>query len=252
MTVNKKLMKMFESLTHNDVDTARKIFKEALIEMARQEISLHEDWEDFEGDDDFGDDDLLLDTDFDSDGDEFDMDIEFEDKPLFETDDDIQDDLLDDIGADDISSDEDEIDGEMSDFDKVDGEEFGTDEADIDLSVEDRVDDIEDALEQLRAEFEEIQNELLANEGDDDDTDFEDIGIDDMVDADDDVEVEIEDEEKLEESADLTKVTTIAKGKQPERKVPAQPAVKAGTPAKGPKAKEITGVKKIAATLKKA
>ena len=58
MTVNKKLMKMFESLTQNDVETARKIFKETIVEMARQEIAEHEDW-DFSDDEDFGDDDLL-------------------------------------------------------------------------------------------------------------------------------------------------------------------------------------------------
>lgn len=186
MAVNPKLKQMFESLNENDEATARKLFHEAVVEMARDIYSEMEDEdEDMDMDDfdlDLTDyDDDTMDTEVDPEFDEFDLDFDFDEDELFETGDDdedepsMEDDFIDDVEAGDDEGESDDVDVDV-DMDSDDDED-------------ERIDDIEDAFEQLKAEFEEIKD-MVADEDeegdyDDDESDDEDQAISDMEYSDD-------------------------------------------------------------------
>ncbi len=198
MSVNTKLTKMLESLNENDEATARKLFHEAIVEMAKD---IYSEMEDFDLDDDMnfeGDDDLPeMEDDLDLD----DLDLDFDDEDLFETDmeDDLESDMdmdmEDDMDSDmDIEDEMDAIDDEMSDVeDEGEGIESEIEE------LEGRIDDIEDAFAKLEAEFMSINNPDQA----------EDMPLSDMEEVDDE-ELSFDDEdededETVKESVDLVK-----------------------------------------------
>lgn len=141
MTVNPKLRKMFESLNENDLESARSLFHDVVVEMSK-EIYKEMDEEDF----DFQDDDAMLDPDFDDE--EFNFDV----KTFLDEEGDEVEDLKADLDAaetgDELSLDadfEEEVPGEESDSEVEE--------------LEDRIEDIESAFEELKAKFDEIVND---------------------------------------------------------------------------------------------
>lgn len=142
MTVNPKLKKTFESIMENDIETARSLFHDVVVEMSKEiyrTLESEDSTFDFDFEEEGGDD--LLDPDFDDeefditqmtrglgeDGDVEDLEFELETEPA-----------AGDLEANDIDAGE--------NFDEVEGEE----------SLEDRIEDIEDAFEALKREFETI------------------------------------------------------------------------------------------------
>lgn len=162
MTVNPKLKKMFESLNENDVEKARALFHDVVVEMSR-EIYKELDTED-EFDFDFEEEDFLLDPDFDSEELNFGSDKFVDEANEIE---DLETDLEVDV-EDDL---EDDLSQDVEDVEDV--EDFEDDEDTDDL--EDRIEDIEDAFEELKREFDAI----VAGE---DEVEVEDISVDELED----------------------------------------------------------------------
>jgi len=136
MTDRSKFEQMLESLINEDQETAKELFHQLVVEKSREiyENILAEDFADLEETDDKDEDDEQVEENFGF--------AEAEDEDEGEIGGDETDDFIDDVEA----------------GDEEDGEEFGDEEGGEDL--EDRVVDLEDALDDLRAEFE----ALLADE----------------------------------------------------------------------------------------
>jgi len=203
MADRNKFEEMLERLINEDKDGAEELFHEIVVEKSRSiyESLLEDDLEDEEVDessdeevDESDDEEVDEATDEDDDEDEemsedFDLD-EFE----VEGDDDMDPagDLMKDAGMD--MGDEGDMDmGGMDD----EGEEG---------DVEDRVEDLEDALDELKAEFEKL---MAGDEGGDDEGDMDDMGdMDDEGDDEGDDEAEEEsfnfesDDEEVDEASD--------------------------------------------------
>lgn len=151
--MNDKFKKLIEYIVNEDETRARELFHEIVVEKSREIYESMMDEEDLE-----------------------------ENYGAFEAD--ASDSMIDDVEGD-IDSDEegmdsagDELDSEM-DMGDDEGEMGGGEE------LEDRVVDLEDALDSLKAEFEEL---MKGEEGDEDmdDEDMEDMGDEDMDDEDED------------------------------------------------------------------
>lgn len=192
MAINSKLKKVFESLNDNDEKTARALFHEAVVEAAREIYAQMESEElDFE-------DDVILDPEFDTE--EWDLsDFDFDETIEEDSEDvtlDFEADLDGDVSAD-IEEIESEEEGEDLEIDAADDLEM---ELDNDDDLEVRISNIEDAFEELKAEFEEIN-------ADEDD-------MDDELDADEAEDIAISDldaeEDLLGESLTMSKVTKPA------------------------------------------
>ena len=158
--MNDKFKKLIEYIVNEDETRARELFHEIVVEKSREIYESMMDDEEEDLDENFGayegdaSDDMISDV-------EDDIDSDHE-------------------GMDDAS---DELDSEM-DMDDEQGEMGGDEE------LEDRVVDLEDALDSLKAEFEEL---MKGEEGD------EDMGDEDMEDMDDE---DMDDEEDLDEADD--------------------------------------------------
>lgn len=163
MTDRKQFEAMLEALINDDQETAKDIFHNIVVAKSREiyEELLSEDFDLEEDEDKDQDEDEDKDQDEDEDKNES---YELEASDENDTDDvggDASDDFIDDVTVDDEESDD------------MDGDDMDSDSGD----VEDRVMDLEDALDELKAEFE----ELMA--GDDmggDDMGGDDMGADDM------------------------------------------------------------------------
>lgn len=173
--MNDKFKKLIEYIVNEDETRARELFHEIVVEKSREIYESMMDDEEEDLDENFGayegdaSDDMISDV-------EDDIDSDHE-------------------GMDDAS---DELDSEM-DMDDEQGEMGGDEE------LEDRVVDLEDALDSLKAEFEELMKGEEGEEEHDEmgDEDMEDMGDEDMEDMDDedmeDEEESDEDEEDLDE-----------------------------------------------------
>ena len=149
--MNDKFKKLIEYIVNEDETRARELFHEIVVEKSREIYESMMDDEEEDLDENYG---------------------------AFEAD--ASDSMIDDVEGD-IDSDEegmdsagDELDSEM-DMGDDEGEMGGSEE------IEDRVVDLEDALDSLKAEFEEL---MKGEEGDEDmgDEDMEDMGDEDMED----------------------------------------------------------------------
>lgn len=171
MTDRKQFEAMLEALINDDQETAKDIFHNIVVAKSRE---IYEE---------------LLSEDFDlaEDEDKDDEDKEDEDKEDKEDDEDKNesyeyeaaeaDDADDEEGADDVGGDatDDFIDDVSADDEE--GDDMGDDDmAGDDGEIEDRVMDLEDALDELKAEFE----ELMAGDDAGDDMGAGDMGADDM------------------------------------------------------------------------
>ena len=171
---------MLEHLVNEDTEKAQEIFHQLVVEKSREiyENILAEDFEiDEEKDEDENDEEM----DESKMSDDEDEEVE-ENFGFGEADDDIggdpTDDMIDDMGMDD--------EGDMDDMSMDDEGDMGSDE-----ELEDRVVDLEDAIDDLRAEFE----KLMGEEGDDM---GDDMSMDDEEDMGDDMSMD--DEENAKES----------------------------------------------------
>jgi hypothetical protein len=177
MTDRSKFEQMLEHLVNEDTEKAQEIFHQLVVEKSR-EIYENILAEDFEIDEEKDEDDEEMDESKMSD----DEDEEVEENFGFgEADDDIggdpTDDMIDDMGMDD--------EGDMGDDMSMDDEgDMGGDE-----ELEDRVVDLEDAIDDLRAEFE----KLMGEEGDDM---GDDMSMDDEGDMGDDMSMDDEEDAK--------------------------------------------------------
>jgi hypothetical protein len=168
--MNDKFKKLIEYIVNEDETRARELFHEIVVEKSREIYESMMDEEDL--DENYG---------------------------AFEAD--ASDSMIDDVEGD-IDSDEegmdsagDELDSEMDMVDD-EGEMGGSEE------IEDRVVDLEDALDSLKAEFEEL---MKGEDGDEDmgDEDMEDMDDEDMGDEDmDDEDMEDMDDEDMKEMKD--------------------------------------------------
>lgn len=191
MADNKKFERMIELLINEDKQGAEELFHEIVVEKSRQiyENILQDEYE-LEEDDDLEEGEYEADEADDEDDDLMD-DWDLEEDDLFDADPmggDATDDMINDVGADD-SEDEMDFGDEGDDTDEMD---FGSE--DDDSGMENRMDDIEDEIEDLKSQLE----KLIGEKGDD----MEDMG--DMEDeADDEDEGEDEDEgDDMEDEAD--------------------------------------------------
>lgn len=198
MSVNPKLKKMFESLNENDLESARSLFHDVVVEMSKEIYKEMDDQDDLEFD--FQDDSAMLDSDFDKE-DELDLDI----KTFLDEDD--EDGVVDDLEADlDVATDGDSLELDADFEEEVPGDESGSDE------LEDRIEDIELAFDEFKREFEEI---MASNDEDEDATNFdvEDEVTDNAVSDLDDLDG------NLEESAKKSgKILNLVKGVKPKIK----------------------------------
>jgi|688.fasta_scaffold167083_2 hypothetical protein len=148
MTDRKKFEAMLEALINEDHEAAKDIFHNIVVAKSREiyENLLSEEAEE-EFEEAFGDDDE--ESDDDEEADNFGADDE-------ESDDEFGSD--DEEGDDEFGADDEESDDDIGGDDEFGGDEFGDEESDSEL--EDRVLDLEDALDELKSEFE----QLLAGE----------------------------------------------------------------------------------------
>jgi len=188
-----KFEQMLERLINEDRDGAQELFHDIVVEKSRNiyEALLESDCDDDE--EDYEKESIEDDDDDDDDDDETNEDFNLDEFEI-EADDDMMggdptDDMLGDLGAED--GEDDEVDFGMSDG----GEDSEGD-------VEDRVVDLEDALDDLKAEFDKLmggEDDMGFVPGDDDDEqEFGDEGEDDE--EDDFGDDEDEDDEEEEES----------------------------------------------------
>ena len=212
MADRSKIEKMLELLINEDQAAAEELFHEFVVQKSRdiyESMLEDEDEEDEDVEEAYDDEDEdVEEADEDEDDDEtnegFNMD-QFE----VEADDDIGGDPTDDMMAD-LGMDGDE-EGDDMDMDMdMDGEEGEGD-------VEDRVVDLEDALEDLKAEFERM---MSGEEGEDHDMDMDgDEEGDDMdMDMDDD-DMDMDDGEEEKESYNFESVDKEAKKKATDKKM---------------------------------
>ena len=169
--MNDKFKKLIEYIVNEDESRARELFHEIVVEKSREIYESMMDDEEEDLDENFG---------------------------AFEAD--ASDEMIDDVEGD-IDSDEegmddasDELDSEM-DMGDEEGEMGGEEE------LEDRVVDLEDALDSLKAEFEELMKgeegeEHMDDMGDEDMEDMGDEDMEDMGDEDEDLDEAMDDEEE--------------------------------------------------------
>lgn len=182
MSLQKKLEKLHALIINEEHEKAEALFHEAFVEAAR---SVHKNFmeeEDWMSDDSFDENDVDEATD------------EIEDEEMFSEDEFEDDDDVEDVEVDDMDSeDEDDMDSE-DDFEDDDMEDVDAEEGDI----EDRLEDLEDEIERLTAEFDSLMSTEEGEHDMDIDGDGEIEGDDDMeVDAEDDLESEMEVEEDV-------------------------------------------------------
>jgi hypothetical protein len=180
MTDRSKFEQMLEHLISDDQEKAREIFHQLVVEKSREiyESILAEDFSEAKEEDE--DDEEV----------EEGMEVTFR-----ETDDEDEmeaagDDEMDPMGG----MDDGDIGGDATDDFMGDIEADGDDEMDMDGGegegdIEDRVVDLEDALDDLRAEFE----QMMGDEGGEESGEEDDMGADDEEGAEDDEEEEIKD-----------------------------------------------------------
>jgi len=173
MTDRNKFEQMLEHLINDESDKAKELFHQLVVEKSREiyENILSEDFEELEEkkkEDD--EDDTEMDESNKPDEDNEDMEESFG----FAEADDEED--TGDIGGDAGDDFIDDIDAEGGD--EGDEEDMGGDD-----DIEDRVVDLEDALDELKAEFEALMGDDMGDMGDDDMGD-DDMGDDDMGDMD--------------------------------------------------------------------
>jgi hypothetical protein len=157
MTDRKKFEAMLEALINEDHEAAKDIFHNIVVAKSREiyENLLAEESEEEEFEEAFGDE---------------------------EDDSDDEEDETDDFGSDDegddaFGADDEEGDDEFGSDDEEGDDEFGMDDEESDGDLEDRVLDLEDALDELKSEFE----QLLAGEEDEPEHDDMFGGEDDMM-----------------------------------------------------------------------
>jgi hypothetical protein len=157
MTDRSKFEQMLEHLVNEEQELAKELFHQIVVEKSRQiyENILSEDFNEATKDEHDEDEEL----------DEADGDEEVEENFSFEGDD-IGGDPTDDM-ADELEMDDEE------DMGMDDEEDMGMDDEEESGDIEDRVVDLEDAIDDLRAEFEKMM-------GDEDDMGSDDMGSDDM------------------------------------------------------------------------
>jgi hypothetical protein len=162
MTDRKQFEAMLEALINEDQETAKEIFHNIVVAKSREiyEELLAEDFDISESDKDEEDEDEEdKDVDEAFGGDEESADDEGDDAEDGDVGGDATDDFVSDVSADDEEEGDDH-------HDDVGGDE----------ELEDRVMDLEDALDELKAEFE----ELMASDDAGDDMGADDMGADDM------------------------------------------------------------------------
>jgi hypothetical protein len=169
MTDRSKFEEMLERLVNEDRAGAEELFHEIVVEKSREiyQSILESDYEDDEEVEEASDEDDedAVDEAEEDDGDELEEMFGLEDGYEMEAPmgGDPTDDMMGDVAADDG----------MDDMDDMGGDDMGGD--DMDGDVEGRVQDLEDALEELKAEF----DRLMADEsGEDDEMEFGDEGDD--------------------------------------------------------------------------
>lgn len=159
MSQRKKIEQVLEFLINEETERAEELLHDIVVEKARniyESIVNEEDEDEDEDDDSFGGD--------------------------------VKGEFISDIEADgdDIDSDE-ELDGEVE-VEFGDDDEEGDDEFEDDLDVEDKVEDLEAQLAELRAEF----DQLMADELEEPEHDAEEFGYDDESEGDFEVDGEFE------------------------------------------------------------
>jgi len=199
MANQNKFEQMLEKLVNEDKAGAEELFHEIVVEKSRDiyESLLESDLDDEEVDE-------ATDEEVDETTDE-EVD-ETTDEEVDESDD---EELDEDFNLDEFEVEADPMDAMMGDMEVDGGDEAPAMDMDMDseegeAEVEDRVEDLEDALDELKAEFEKMMS------GDDDEDEGEDDGEEDPMDMDMDAEEEPEEEaitfettdEEVEEAAD--------------------------------------------------
>lgn len=185
MTDRSKFEQMLEYLISEEQDKAKELFHQLVVEKSREiyEEILSEDFNEAKDEDD---------EDLDEANDKDDEEVEEGMEVTFSETDDEEMEATDDMdmmgGADDIGGDA--TDDFMGDIEAGDDEE--NDDMGGDGDMEDRVVDLEDALDDLKAEFE----KMMGDEGSEED----DAGAEDDMGADD----EEEDEEEIKDSFDVS------------------------------------------------
>lgn len=189
MADKQKFEKMLELLINEDREGAEELFHEIVVEQSRSiyETILEDDLNDDDVDEGSEDDDE--DATNEADDDEVDESDDDDDDVNESADDD--DEIEEDFDLDEFEVEADPTDDMMGDV------EFGGDEGDDDMDmddgegdIEDRVEDLEDALDDLKAEFDKMMD------GGDDDMDMDmDMGGDDDEEGDDDFGGDDEDDD---------------------------------------------------------
>jgi len=188
MADKQKFEKMLELLINEDREGAEELFHEIVVEQSRSiyETILEDDLNDDDVDEGSEDDDEDATNEADDDED----DESDDDDDVNESADD-DDEIEEDFDLDEFEVEADPTDDMMGDV------EFGSDEGDDDMDmdggegeIEDRVEDLEDALDDLKAEFDKMMD------GGDDDMDMDmDMGGDDDEEGDDDFGGDDEDDD---------------------------------------------------------
>ena len=196
MADTNKFEQMLEKLVNEDKAGAEELFHEIVVEKSRDiyEGLLEADLEVDETDDEEVDESN-------------DEEVDESDEEVDESDDDKE--LDEDFNLDEFEVEADPMDAMMGDMEVDGGDEAPAMDMDMDseegeAEVEDRVEDLEDALDELKAEFEKMMS------GDDDEDEGEDDGEEDPMDMDMDAEEEPEEEaitfettdEEVDEAAD--------------------------------------------------
>jgi len=162
MADRNKFEEMLERLINEDKAGAEELFHEIVVERSREiyENLLAEEADDEEVDE--------------SDDEEVD---ESDDEEVDESDDELEEDF--DLDEFEVEADDDEMDMDMGgdETDDMLGDLEGGDDMDMDGEgdVEDRVEDLEDALDELKAEFEKL---MSGDEGEDEDEGGDDMDMD--------------------------------------------------------------------------
>ena len=160
MTDRSKFEQMLEHLVNEEQELAKELFHQIVVEKSRQiyENILSEDFNEAKDEDE--DEEVDEAADAEADGDE-----EVEENFSFEG---------DDIGGDPTDDMVDEL--EMDDEDDMGMDDMGMDDEEESSDMEDRVVDLEDAIDDLRAEFE----KMMGDEDDMGSDDMDDMSSDDM------------------------------------------------------------------------
>ena len=143
-----KFEKMLELLVNEDKAAAEELFHEIVVEKSRDIYeSLLEDEDEIE--------------------EESDEEVEESDEEVEESDEEADEDLDENFSLDtfEVEADDEEADDMDDEADDEEADDMGDEEGEADGDVEDRVEDLEDALDSLKAEFEKM---MAGEEGEDD------------------------------------------------------------------------------------